>query len=94
MSLTELKPADILKTCARASELIFAGQYEEAKEVLGVLWRGVGRYPETDLFPPEVAAEVLLVCGSLSSCLGSAKAKDTQESTKDLLTKALHLFQS
>ncbi len=94
MSLTELKPADILKTCARVSELIYAGQYEEAKDLLGVLWRGVGRYPDTDLFPPEVAAEVLLVCGALSSCLGSAKAKDTQESTKDLLTKALHLFQS
>jgi tetratricopeptide (TPR) repeat protein len=74
--------------------LIYAGQYEEAREALGELWRGVGRYPETDLYPPEVAAEVLLQCGSLSSCLGSAKAKDTQESTKDLLSKALHLFQS
>jgi tetratricopeptide (TPR) repeat protein len=94
MSLTELKTSDILKVCAKSSELIYAGQYEEARDVLGELWRGVGRYPDTDLFPPEVAAEVLLQCGSLSGCLGSAQAKDTQESTKDLLSKALHLFQS
>jgi tetratricopeptide (TPR) repeat protein len=92
--ITELKPSDVLKTCARVSELIYAGHFEEAREALGGLWRGVGRYPDTDLFPPEVAAEVLLQCGSLSGCLGSAQAKDTQESTKDLLSKALHLFQS
>jgi tetratricopeptide (TPR) repeat protein len=94
MSLTEVKSSDILKICAKSSELIYAGRFEEAKEVLGELWRGVGRYPDTDLFPAEVAAEVLLQCGSLSGCLGSAQAKDTQESTKDILSKALHLFQS
>jgi tetratricopeptide (TPR) repeat protein len=92
--ITELKPSDVLKTCARVSELIYAGRFEEAREILGELWRGVGRYPDTDLFPPEVAAEVLLQCGSLSGCLGSAQAKDTQESTKDLLSEALRLFES
>jgi tetratricopeptide (TPR) repeat protein len=92
--ITELKSSDILKTCAKSSELIYAGRFEEARDALGELWRGVGRYPDTDLYPPEVAAEVLLQCGSLSGCLGSAQAKDTQESTKDLLSEALRLFQS
>jgi tetratricopeptide (TPR) repeat protein len=92
--ITELKPSDVLKTCARVAELIYAGRFEEAREALGELWRGVGRYPDVELFPSEVAAEVLLQCGSLSGCLGSAQAKDTQESTKDLLSKALRLFQS
>src|SRR5215210_9011270 len=93
MSLTELEAADILKTCAKASELIYAGRYEEAREGLGDLWRGVGVRPAVDHFPREVAAEALLRCGSLSGFLGDAQAKDAQERAKDLLTEALHIFQ-
>lgn len=94
MSLAELKPADILKRCAKVSDLIYAGQYEEAREVLGELWPGTGRYPDVELYPPEVAAEVLLECGSLSGCLGAAQGKATQDSTKDILTRALEIFQA
>jgi tetratricopeptide (TPR) repeat protein len=94
MSLTELESSDILKTCTNSSELIYAGRYEEAREVLGDLWRGVGVRPDVDHLPREVAAEVLLQCGALSGCLGSAQGKDVQERTKDLLTDALEIFQA
>jgi tetratricopeptide (TPR) repeat protein len=94
MSLSELESSDILKTCTKTSELIYAGRYEEAREVLGDLWRGVGVRPNLDHYSREVGAEVLLQCGSLSGCLGSAQGKDTQERTKDLLTEALEIFQA
>jgi tetratricopeptide (TPR) repeat protein len=94
MSLTELESADILKTCAKTSDLIYAGRYEEARGVLGDLWRGVGVRPNLDHHSREVAAEVLLQCGSLSGFLGSAQGKDAQERTRDLLTEALEIFQA
>ncbi|HVG35389.1 MAG TPA: tetratricopeptide repeat protein [Pyrinomonadaceae bacterium] len=94
MSLSELESSDILKTCTNSSELIYAGRYEEARGVLGDLWRGVGVRPDVDHLPREVAAEVLLQCGALSGCLGSAQGKDVQERTKDLLTEALEIFQA
>lgn len=93
MSLTELKQ-DLLTRCTRADQLIYAGQYEEAKGVLGELWRGVGERPNVDSYLPEIAAEVLLRCGSLSGFLGHVQAKDVQEKAKDLLTEALHIFQT
>jgi hypothetical protein len=45
MSLAELKASDILKTCTKSSELIYAGQYEATKDVLGELWYGAGERP-------------------------------------------------
>jgi tetratricopeptide (TPR) repeat protein len=93
MSLAELTQ-DLLTRCAKASELIYAGRYEEAREVLGEAWRGVGVRPNVDSYPPEIAAEVLMQCGRLSGFLGNARAKDVQERARDLLTEALHIFQS
>jgi hypothetical protein len=93
MSLTELIQ-DLLSRCTKADELIYAGRYEEAGEVLGELWRGVGIRPNLDNYPPEIAAEALLRCGSLSGFLGHAQVKDVQERAKDLLTEALHIFQT
>jgi tetratricopeptide (TPR) repeat protein len=93
MSLAELTQ-DLLTRCTKASELIYAGQYEEAREVLGETWRGVGVRPDVSSYPLEIAAEALLRCGSLSGFLGDAQAKDVQERAKDLLTEALHIFQT
>jgi hypothetical protein len=93
MSLTELTQ-DLLTRCDKASELIYAGRYEEAREVLGELWRGVGIRPKLDNYPSEIAAEALLRCGSLSGFLGHVQVKDVQERAKDLLTEALHIFQT
>ncbi|HEV2913265.1 MAG TPA: tetratricopeptide repeat protein [Pyrinomonadaceae bacterium] len=93
MSLAELTQ-DLLARCAKVSDLIYAGRYEEAREVLGEAWRGVGVRPDVSSYPLEIAAEVLMQCGRLSGFLGNARAKDVQERARDLLTEALHIFQS
>lgn len=94
MSLADLAILDPLKRCAKASELIYAGQHEQAKETLAGLWRGVGEYPNVDHYAPETAAEVLLQCGVLSGYLAEAEAMATQEKSKDLLTEALGIFEA
>ncbi|HVG35540.1 MAG TPA: tetratricopeptide repeat protein, partial [Pyrinomonadaceae bacterium] len=58
------------------------------------LWRGMGVRPNIDNYPPEIAAEALLRCGSLSGFLGHSQVEDAQERAKDLLTEALHIFQT
>jgi tetratricopeptide (TPR) repeat protein len=88
-----LANTDLEKRCCTASELIYAGRYEEAREELGELWAGIGERPQLD-FEPQVSAEVLLQCGTLSGWLGSANQLDVQEKAKDLLTEALRIFQS
>jgi tetratricopeptide (TPR) repeat protein len=81
--------------CSVAADLIHAGRYEAASEVLGELWRGVGHRPEVDSLPPEVAAEVLLWCGTLTGWIGGARnVPGAQEQAKDLLSEALRAFQS
>ena len=77
--------------CTQVSELIYAGKYEEAREELGELWPGLGERPHLD-FSPQVNADLLLVCGTLTGWLGSAKQIDMQEKAKNLITEALDIF--
>ncbi|MCA1634221.1 MAG: tetratricopeptide repeat protein, partial [Acidobacteria bacterium] len=85
----------ILVRCGVAAGFINAGQYEEAREALGELWRGLGERPEVETLGPATAAEALLQCGVLSGWLGSARnTPGTQEKAKDLLSEALREFQS
>lgn len=93
MSLADLATLDPLTRCATASQLVYAGQYEEARAVLGDWWLGVGARPAVDNYPSEAAAEIFLQCGCLSGFLGDAQAKDVNEKAKDLVTEALHIFQ-
>lgn len=88
-----LADATLAQICSKTSELIYAGQYEAARDELGELWAGIGRRPVVDA-PPQMRAEVLLQCGTLSGWLGSAKQVDVQDKAKDLLTEALHIFQT
>jgi tetratricopeptide (TPR) repeat protein len=88
-----LATSEIEKRCSQTSELIYAGRYEEARDELDELWAGIGGRPQVDL-EPQIRAEVLLQCGTLSGWLGSANQLDVQEKAKDLLTEALHIFQS
>src|ERR1051325_8916176 len=81
------------KRCSNAAKLIYAGRYEEARDELGELWVGIGERPQLS-FAPQIRAEVLLQCGTLSGWLGSAQQLDVQEKAKDLLTEALHIFQT
>jgi tetratricopeptide (TPR) repeat protein len=79
--------------CSKTSELVYAGQYEAARDELGQLWEGIGKRPSLN-FTPRLNAEILLQCGTLSARLGSAKQLDVQEKAKDLLTEALGIFQT
>jgi hypothetical protein len=90
MKIADATPAQI---CTKMSELIYAGQYEAARDNLGALWAGIGKRPTVDA-APQVGAEVLLQCGTLSGWLGSARQVDVQGKAKDLLTEALHIFQN
>lgn len=85
--------ATLEQICSKTSELIYAGQYEAAREELGELWVEIGKRPQLN-FTPQLNAEILLRCGTLSGWLGSAKQLDVQEKAKDLLSEAFHIFQS
>jgi tetratricopeptide (TPR) repeat protein len=89
MYLTETQ---VGQACERVSELIYSGQFEEAKEELGLLWPGLGERPDLE-FNSLLNAELLLQCGTLTGWLGSAKQIDAQEEAKNLITEALEIFQ-
>src|SRR5215213_9010732 len=88
-----LADATLEQICSKTCELIYAGQYEAARDELGELWGGVGQRPKIN-YAPQINAEILLQCGTLSAKLGSVKQLDVQEKAKDLLTEALHIFQT
>ncbi|HVG32175.1 MAG TPA: hypothetical protein VM911_03815, partial [Pyrinomonadaceae bacterium] len=87
-----LANTELEKRCGKASELIYAGQYEAARDELEEVWAGVGERPHLH-FDPLVNAEILLQCGTLSGWLGSTEQLDVQEKAKDLLFEALRIFQ-
>jgi tetratricopeptide (TPR) repeat protein len=91
--MVEIKEADVERICASVSELIYAGRFDEAQAELGELWPGIGGLPDLE-FSPQVNAELLLQCGTLTGWLGSAKQIDVQEKAKNLITSALEIFQS
>src|SRR5438045_7934741 len=71
-----------------------AGDYERAREALGDLWRRVGERPAVEGLAPDVAAEVLLQAGKLTSALGSAKdVGGAQETAKNLISESAALFE-
>jgi tetratricopeptide (TPR) repeat protein len=90
MNLADITLAQV---CSKTAQLIYAGQYEAAIDELGGLWAGIGERPRLT-FNPQLNAEILLQCGTLSGWLGSAKQMDVQEKAKDLLSEALHIFQT
>jgi tetratricopeptide (TPR) repeat protein len=78
-----------------AGDLIHRGQYEEAREVLGGLWLGIGQMPPVGNLPPAVAAEVLLRCGTLTRHLGNVRnVAGAQERAKDMLSEAARAFRA
>jgi tetratricopeptide (TPR) repeat protein len=84
-----------LLSCRRAAEFIFVGQFEDAREVLGGFWRGVGARPSPGALSAQATAEVLLQCGVLSGWMGSSRhIADAQEAAKDLLSEALRFFET
>lgn len=85
----------ILLRCKVAADLIHKGRYEAAREALGDLWQGVGQRSPMENYPPEVRAEVLLQCGTLTGWLGSAQnLAGAQEQAKDMLSEAAREFEA
>ncbi|HJQ31041.1 MAG TPA: helix-turn-helix domain-containing protein [Pyrinomonadaceae bacterium] len=85
----------VVLRCKVAADLIHKGQYEAAREALGELWRGVGQRSPMEDYPPEVRAEVLLQCGTLTRWFGNAQnLPGAQEQAKDMLSEAAREFEA
>ena len=85
---------DILRRCRVAAELIQRGQYEDARESFGGLWRGTGLRPNVEGFGAATAASVLLQVGALSGWLGATRQEGgAQEAAKNLISESAALFE-
>lgn len=84
-----------LLRCEVAADLTLRGQYEEARDALGDLWRGIGQRPNVEGLEEGATAEVLLQVGVLSGWLGACKqVADAQEAAKNLISESAALFDS
>ncbi len=81
--------------CRIAADFEHRGQYEDARDALGGLWRGIGQRPALEGLSELTAAEVLLRAGMLSGCLGSAhQIEGAQDAAKDLISESINRFQA
>lgn len=81
--------------CEIAAEFEHRGQYTEAQEALGDLWRGIGQRPPLEGLTEHTAAEVLLRVGSLSSWLGTIQQIDgARDAAKDLISESIARFEA
>ena len=94
MSFTEFATLDPQQRCSKASQRMYAGKFEKAKDALGEFWHGVGERPNVESYPPQIAADILLQSASLSGCLGDAKGRDVHGKAKELLTEARDIFRA
>lgn len=79
--------------CALAQELERAGNYEAARQSLGMLWQGIGARPDLKSFEQRTQALILLRLGVLSGWLGSAhQVAGSQDAAKDLISESMSLF--
>ena len=70
-----------------------SGRYEEAFAELEHLWKDTDKLPDTGDFAPNVAAEIILRCGSLIGFLGlNNQIPSAQEKSKNLLSEARTRF--
>src|SRR5947209_8526372 len=91
----DLRDGGGVRLCCEVSRAYAeAGEYERAREALGDLWQRVGERPAVDGLAPDVAAEVLLQAGRLTSALGGAKdVGGAQEFAKNLISGSAALFE-
>lgn len=84
---------DVMNRCRDAAEFIRRGQYEDAREALGALWRGTGVRPDVEGLDAGEAAAVLLQAGALSGWLGATRQEGgAQEAAKDLISESIALY--
>lgn len=80
--------------CETAREFEDKGEYEEARAVLGDLWKRIGERPQVQGLQSSVAAEVLMRVGVLTGLIGSKnRIVDAQETAKNLISESLTIFQ-
>lgn len=83
-------PAIVLQ---RIVELERRGKYDEALSEISGLWDDILNPPDVSALEPEVAAEMLLRCGSLIGFYGhSRQIREAQQLSKDLLFDAKGRF--
>ena len=87
--------AEALLRCQAALEQKDRGDYKGAQDTMRRIWQGVGSRPNLEGLHAPVAAEVLLCAGILTGWIGSKKQiKDAQETSKNLITESITLFES
>ncbi|HEX8353329.1 MAG TPA: hypothetical protein VF611_10540 [Pyrinomonadaceae bacterium] len=85
---------DALLRCGRSKSYLEAGDYERAREAMGMLWRRAGERPAVEGLGERAAAEVLLQAGRLTSAIGGARRVErAQEAAKNLFTEGALLFE-
>jgi tetratricopeptide (TPR) repeat protein len=81
--------------CQVALELKEKGDYEEARQAMGNLWRRVGEHPKIKGLYPDVAAEVLLCVGILTGWIGGKNnVAGAQETAKNLISESISIYES
>jgi len=89
-----MDPEIVASRCRAARDFEEAGEFQEARDLLGELWQGVGARPNTGDLPDAIKADVLLRAGALTGWLGSAKqVPGAQEAAKDLVTESAGIFE-
>ncbi|MEP6568530.1 MAG: tetratricopeptide repeat protein [Acidobacteriota bacterium] len=84
----------VLVLCAQAKQLEEAGNFEEARQVLGEFWQRIGERPKLDGLNQPGRAELLLRAGTLSGWIGSAgQIPGAQEIAKDLISESSAIFE-
>ena len=96
LDTSDLSPNDAaLLRRQYALDLKDQSNYEGARQVMLPLWKDVGDDPEVKGLEPPVAADVLLCVGILTSWIGSKEGiEKSQEAAKDLIGKAITIFES
>lgn len=86
---------EALLRCQTALDLRDKSDYEGVRVVMHPLWKRVGERPELKGLQAEVAAEVLLTVGILTSWIGSKEGiEDAQEIAKNLISEGITFYQS
>jgi len=84
-----------LRLCSQALELKDRGDYGGAREVMRPIWPEFGRRPDTNGLTQDVAAEVLLCTGILTSWAGSEdQIKEANDWARDLLNESIRIYEA
>jgi len=81
--------------CEAALELKDKGDYDGAREVMRPFWQHFGERPNTAGLHDSIAAELLLVVGTLTRWIGSKnQVKESSQIASDLITESIAYFES